>query len=103
MENYLNNPIILFFMNWRENIDPSIRNHLEAQINETIRHRKSFSKSTRPTEAQLWVAIANLSKQILDLNIKIKFLEQIIQESLLKQQGSVVLKSSKPAKKPRKK
>jgi len=80
-------------MTWREKIDPSIKNHLEAQINQTIRHKESYSKADRPSEAQLWVAIANLSKQIFDLNLRLKFLEQVMQETIGRR-GSVVLQKS---------
>ena len=69
-------------MSWRNHIDPSIKSHLEVQINETARHRKVFSKAEKPSEAQLWVAVANLSKQLFDLNLRLKFLEQVMQESL---------------------
>lgn len=87
-----------FPMNWRKNIDPSIKNHLEAQINETIRNKKAYSIAKKPSEAQLWVAIANLSKQILDLNIKIKFLEQVMQETL-KKPSSIIFPDLTPIKK----
>ena len=65
-------------MNWRKNIDPIIREHLESQIKESHRHKKAYSQARNKNTAQLWVAIANLSKEIFDLNLKIKFIEKTL-------------------------
>jgi len=67
-------------MNWRKNIDPLIRSHLEFQIKEASKNKNAYSKSKNPSNAQLWCAIANLSKQVFDLNLKIKFLENTLKE-----------------------
>ena len=66
--------------NWKKDIDKSIEDHLELQIRETLPYKKAYSQAKNPTNAQLWVAVANLSKQIFDLNLKIKFLEKALQE-----------------------
>ncbi|MEW6063356.1 MAG: hypothetical protein AB1571_03235 [Nanoarchaeota archaeon] len=65
---------------WRDDVDKSIKNHLELQIKETISHSSAYSKAKNQANAQLWIAIANLSKQIFDLNLKMKFLEKALQE-----------------------
>ena len=70
--------------NWRKNIDPLLREHLEAQIRETIKHKKALQSAENKGNAQLWVAIANLSKQIFDLNLQSKVLERALQGSLKK-------------------
>ena len=67
-------------MNWRKDVDPLIKDHLEAQIKESFRHRKNYKNSKDVSKAQLWVAIANLAKQVFDLNLKVKFLEKALQE-----------------------
>jgi len=67
-------------MNWRDNVDKTIKNHLELQIKETANYSSSYNKAKNPANAQIWIAIANLSKQIFDLNLKIKFLEKALQE-----------------------
>ena len=69
-------------MNWRKNVDPIIREHLESQIKESFRYKKSYSKAKNKNNAQLWIAIANLSKQVFDLNLKVKFLEKTLREVL---------------------
>lgn len=69
--------------NWREKIDPSLKQFLEIQIKEAFKHRKVYRKSSDPKNSQLWVAIANLSKQIFDLELKTKYLERALKDSLM--------------------
>ena len=69
-------------MNWRKNVDPIIREHLESQIKESFRYKESYSQAKNKNNAQLWIAIANLSKQVFDLNLKVKFLEKTLREVL---------------------
>lgn len=65
---------------WRDGIDKSLKEHLELQVRETALFKNAYTKADNPVNAQLWVAIANLSKQMFDLNLKVKFLEKILQE-----------------------
>lgn len=65
---------------WRDKADPTIKPHLEKQIAETIKNRQAYGEATNPTAAQLWVAIANLSKEVFDLNLKVSYLEKASQE-----------------------
>jgi len=69
---------------WRENVDPLIKEHLEAQIRETTKYQTTYMQSANPQNAQLWVAIANLSKQIFNINLKIKYMEKLIKDVLEK-------------------
>ena len=62
-------------MSWREKVDRIIREHLEKQIKESSKHEESYSDAGNKANAQLWIAIANLSKRINDLSMKIKNLE----------------------------
>lgn len=71
--------------NWRDSVDKVIKPHLEAQIKAAAFNRDSYKKAKDPSNAQLWIAIANLSKQILDLNHQVKYLEKTLKEILLKQ------------------
>lgn len=76
---------------WRDKINPIIKDHLEAQIKETTTHRAAYSKAKEPTKAQLWVAIANLSKQIFDLHLRVKILENALQQpAKLKKKGKKI-------------
>lgn len=80
---------------WRKNIDLSIRDHLEAQINETGRYRNSYKLAKNPAEAQLWCAIANLSKQIFDLHLKMNYLERALKDTLQRKKDNNLRKALK--------
>ena len=58
-------------MVWRKVLHPSLKPHLEHQIKETFRHRKVIRRSNDPKTAQLWVAIANLTKDIYEIKQKL--------------------------------
>ncbi|MBL7147481.1 MAG: hypothetical protein ISS82_01510 [Nanoarchaeota archaeon] len=80
---------------WREKVDPIIKNHLEAQIKETLQHKDAYNQSKDKGKAQLWVAVANLSKQIINLELKIKYIENVLKDMILKLNE---LKEQKPEK-----
>lgn len=65
---------------WRRHVDPLLREHLLTQINETSRQRRAIVRAKNKSNAQLWVAVANLSKQIFDLNLKLNYLERALQD-----------------------
>ncbi len=69
-------------MNWKDNLDNSTRKHLEAQLKETLRNKKAILNSNDKKNAQLCVAVAGLSQQVLDLSLRIKFLEKALQETI---------------------
>ncbi len=65
---------------WRNNVDKAIKDNLELQIKESAKHSNSYKKAKNPANAQLWIAVANLSRQIFDLNLKLNFLEKALQD-----------------------
>jgi len=65
-------------MDWRDEINPIIKSHLETQIKETLPHKVAYGKAKEPTKAQLWVAVANLSRQIFDMHLRVKVLEKAL-------------------------
>ncbi|MDD5254324.1 MAG: hypothetical protein PHG05_04490 [Candidatus Nanoarchaeia archaeon] len=69
-------------MDWREKVDPLLRQHLEKQIKESFKQKEAFSSSKKPDISQLWIAIALLSKENFDLKLKIKYLESFIKENV---------------------
>ena len=66
--------------NWRNFVDKSLKDHLEFQIKESSKHSPAYKQSKNPSDAQLWIAVANLSREIFDLNLKVKFLEKVLQD-----------------------
>jgi len=89
-------------MNWRKKVDPIIRNHLEIQIREAAKNKKAISSSPDPKIAQLWCAIADLSKQNFDLSLRVKYMERALREAL-KQKPLVVPKPTTKKKSKKKK
>lgn len=68
--------------NWRKSVNLSIKDYLESLVEEVHQHRESYKKSKNPANAQIWCALANISKQIFDLNLKLKLLEKALKDNL---------------------
>ena len=83
---------------WRDKVDPIIKNHLEAQVKQTLQHKDAYTQAKDKGKAQLWVAVANLSKQIISLEIKTKYIENVLKDMIIKinelkeQKPEVILK-----------
>jgi len=69
-------------MTWRNKVDPAIRNHLELQVRESAKNRKAIEQAENKANAQLWCAIANLSKQNFSLELKLKYIERLLADLL---------------------
>lgn len=80
-------------MAWQDKVDPMIKSHLEKQIRETLRYREAFMDAADPADAQLWCAIADLGKQMFDINLKLTYLERALKD---------IGKTKKPVKRTRK-
>jgi len=95
--------------NWRNLVDPLIKDHLEIQIKESSRHKKAYELAANKGDAQLWIALANLSKQTFNIELKIKYIEKLLQDIVSKinnlepKKETTVKEVTKPKKKPVKK
>ena len=67
-------------MVWRENIDNSIRPYLEKLINQTFTFKEQYEKSSDKSKSQLWIALAIISKQIHELDLKLRYFEKILKD-----------------------
>ena len=65
---------------WRDKVDLALREHLEAQIKESNMYKEAYEKASNQGNAQLWVAIAVLSKQVFNLNQKLRVVEDAIKD-----------------------
>lgn len=70
--------------NWRKDISPEIKAFLEALVEDAHKHKDVYMKSKNPSAAQIWCALASLSKQLFDLNLKLKLLEKVLKDNLEK-------------------
>ncbi|MAG47029.1 hypothetical protein CL617_00350 [archaeon] len=66
--------------NWRDKVSKDISDHLEAQINESTKYKKAYGEAPSKSNAQLWIAIGTISKQIFDLNLKMNYLEGALKD-----------------------
>src|SRR3989344_3432443 len=67
-------------MPWRKNVDPIIKDYLDLQVKEAAKFRSAYSKAKNQANAQLWIAIANMTKHMFNLELKIKYLEGTIRD-----------------------
>ncbi len=67
--------------NWREKVDPSIREELNNLIEEVYKHKDAYRQAKNPSNAQIWCVLANISKQLFDINLKLKLFEKILKDS----------------------
>ncbi len=80
-------------INWRKDLDPNIRGHIEDVIKESFKHRKHYINSKDPNKAQLWCAIGILAKQNFDLNLRLKHLEEALQNGLGKKRKNEMIRA----------
>ena len=66
--------------NWKNKLDNTLRDHLNIQLRNSFEQEEAFKSAQNKANAQLWVAIANLSKDVFDLNLKVKYLERKLTE-----------------------
>lgn len=70
-------------MNWRNQIDPIIKDHVERRISQAAENKEALLQSRNPREAQLWCALGNLSKELAENTIKIKYMEKLLADTLM--------------------
>ncbi len=75
--------------NWRDLIDPALKDHLEVQIKESLRQKSAYMNAENPGQAQLWCAIANLSRQVFNLTLKINYLERTLKDIIDREEKKV--------------
>ncbi|MBS3155003.1 hypothetical protein J4404_00720 [Candidatus Woesearchaeota archaeon] len=81
--------------NWRDNVEESVKKHLELQIRESAKYKEAYDNSANPANAQLWVAIANLSKELFEMNLRMKFLEKTVYDLIDRQISKTLEKKTK--------
>ena len=55
-------------MNWRENLDFEVKEHIEELIEEVHKNSSAYKLAKNPSNAQLWCALGILSKKFSKLN-----------------------------------
>ena len=82
--------------NWQDKIELSLKDHLKRQIDETHNSKEAMLTSDNPKLTQLWIAIANLSREIFEVNLRLKYLERAMRD-MSKVQRTRVMETRKPS------
>ncbi len=61
---------------WQNKLDPAIREHFDDLIKKVVKEKKAYSNANNPSKAQLWSALAVLSKEVSDLQLEVKRLQK---------------------------
>ncbi|MCD4759577.1 hypothetical protein K8R33_01680 [archaeon] len=69
-------------MNWRNQIDPAIKDHVEGRIKQSAENKEAILSAKNPKEAQLWTTIGYLSREITEANLKLKYMEKVLADTL---------------------
>mgnify|MGYP001593113912 FL=1 len=72
-------------MKWMEKLDESTKEHLTLRIKETHFNEEALKVAEDQQNAQLWIAIANLSKQMNEIILKLNYIERALQEQHINQ------------------
>jgi len=67
---------------WRESVKSPLKLHLEKAIKKSAEHRDSINLARDKKTAQLWIALSQLSKELQESKVRIKYLEHILVELL---------------------
>ena len=65
-------------VNWRDKVDPGLKKFLETLIVESRKQKDAFLEADDPKIAQVWCALADLGKQIVELNLRLSYLERAL-------------------------
>ncbi len=67
-------------VDWKQELDPILKDYLNSILKEVIKNRDAYSKAKDKKIAQLWIAIALLYREINLLRAEIEEIKQYISE-----------------------
>lgn len=65
---------------WRKHVNPELREYLEKEVRATFAYKKAYDNADNKGNAQLWIALANMAKQLNQLQRKYESVEQSLRE-----------------------
>ena len=71
---------VRFFMDWREDLDPLLQEHLQELLKVVSKERQTYTQAKNVSHAQLWCALVLLTRQVSDLQLHVKRLEKQVQQ-----------------------
>jgi hypothetical protein len=82
-------------VNWQESINPTLKLYVERVIKNSAENKNAIIKAKDKKTAQLWIALAQLSKELHESKARIKYLENILGDLLESKKKSVRSKKQK--------
>ena len=67
-------------MTWIDEVDDTLKPYLKALIKDSNFNKEAFSQAPNQGNAQLWISLATLYKQIVTLDNRIKLIEKTLIE-----------------------
>lgn len=67
-------------MSWRKNLNKGIRPYVEQLVRESFLYKYEYRTASDEGKAQLWVALALISKQLDQIESKLKLFEGVLKE-----------------------
>lgn len=65
---------------WRKHIHPELREHLEREIRRTFEHKRAYDNADNKGNAQLWIAVGNIAKQLNKIEKRLNEMESMAKE-----------------------
>lgn len=86
-------------MSWRENLNKGIKPYIERLIRESFLYKNEYNEAADRGKAQLWISLALLSKQLSEIELKLRLFEGVLKE--ISPKKALKLKESRAAEKAR--
>jgi hypothetical protein len=67
-------------MSWRKNLNRGIRPYVEKLVRESFLYKYEYRAASDEGKAQLWVALALISKQLDQIESKLKLFEGVLKD-----------------------
>jgi flagellar motility protein MotE (MotC chaperone) len=81
-KSYKFSSIPYFMVNWQENIKSPLKLHLDKVIKNSAEYKDTIALAKDKKTAQLWISLAQLSKDLRESKVRIKYLEALLVELL---------------------
>jgi len=61
---------------WQDKLDPTIKEHFDDLLKKVVKEKSAYSNANNPSKAQLWSALAVLTKEVSDLRLEVQRLQK---------------------------
>ncbi|MGB9674832.1 MAG: hypothetical protein ACPLX8_01740 [Nanopusillaceae archaeon] len=79
-------------MDWKDNLDPVLRDFLKSLLEEVKKYKEVYMNSDDPARAQIWIALAILYRKILSVDSKVSEIHNLLNDKEIKEKLEEYLK-----------